>query len=216
MARTSSQRKFEEALFMIKRFSVIAACFCFAFTFVLFSSGALSDSLWDKDSASPYTTQGNFKVGDIVNILILESSSAIHQAGTDTAVKDDLGLRFTSTVQGLAGGGPRTEFGVKGENKYRGTGQTTRTSNIQARVAAIVTKVLPNGNLAILGRHTIVVNKESQEISITGIIRPIDVSLSNTIYSYQVAEANIVVQGEGAVAEAENPGWFTRIVNWLF
>jgi flagellar L-ring protein precursor FlgH len=185
--------------------------------FAVFSSQGISDSLWNEESSSPYSMQKTFKEGDIITVLILESSSALQQAGTDTGVKDDLGLRFTHTLQGLYPTvGPRSEVGMRAENKYRGTGRTTRTSNIQATVAAVVTKILPNGNLAILGRHTIEVNKEKQEISVSGMIRGKDVSLSNTVYSYQVAEAKISVKGEGTVAEAETPGWFTRILNWLF
>jgi len=181
------------------------------------ASSSCAESLWTDKSSSPYSTQKNFNPGDIITILILESSSALHQAGTDTGVKDDLSMRFTHTLSGLGGDvNPRSELGFRGENKYRGAGSTTRTSNIKARVAAIVTKVFPNGNLAVLGRHTVEVNGERQQISVTGIIRSKDVTISNTIYSHQVADANISVTGEGAVAEAESPGWLTRIWNWLF
>ena len=60
------------------------------------------------------------------------------------------------------------------------------------------------------------INDESQEILISGIIRSKDVSPANTVYSYQVADAQVSFKGTGAVQEAEAPGWFTRILNWLF
>jgi flagellar L-ring protein precursor FlgH len=180
-------------------------------------SCSLADSLWKKDTPSPYSSSKTYKEGDIVTILILESSSALSQAGTNTGVMDDLSFRFTNTLQNIySSGGPSGMAGVKGENKYRGTGSTTRTSNIQAKVSAVVTKVFTNGNLAVLGRHRVEVNREKQEISITGIIRSKDISQANTIYSFQVAESNIIVKGEGAIADAENPGWLTRIIDWLF
>ena len=204
---------------MIRRIFIFVLSFsvCSFLIFALFPHQGMSDSLWNEESSSPYSTQKTFKEGDIITILILESSSALQQAGTDTGVKDDLSLRFTHTLKELSPDvNPRSEVGLRGENKYRGTGKTTRASNIQATVAAVVTKIFPNGNLAVLGRHSVEVNNEKQEISISGMIRGKDVSLSNTVYSYQVAEAKIIVAGEGAVAEAENPGWFTRILNWLF
>ncbi len=178
----------------------------------------MANSLWNKDSTSPYSSSKSFKEGDIVTILILESSSALSQAGTNTGVRDDLSFNFTNTLQNIysTAGGPSGIAGINGQNKYTGTGSTTRTSNIQAKISAVVTKVFPNGNLALLGRHTIVVNREREEMTITGIIRSKDITQANTVYSYQVAESNISVKGEGSVAEAENPGWFTRILNWLF
>lgn len=188
------------------------------FLVTILSCQAIGESLWKEGSTSPYSSSKNFKEGDIVTILIVESSSALSQAGTDTGVKDDLALRFNYTLQGQSPGSPysRNEGNFKGENKYRGTGSTTRVANIQAKVAAIVTKVFSNGNLAISGRHLLEVNREKQTIVVTGLIRSKDVSLDNTVYSYEVADAKISVVGEGAVAEAESPGWFTRIFNWLF
>jgi flagellar L-ring protein precursor FlgH len=176
-----------------------------------------ADSLWSEEASSPYSTSKIFSVGNVITVMIIESSSALHQAGTDTGIKDDLAMRFNHTIQSLYDDvGPRNEIALRGENKYSGSGKTSRSSNIQAKVSAIVTKVFPNGNLAILGRHSVEINSELEEITITGIIRSKDVSISNTVFSYQVAESNIKINGTGAIADAENPGFFTRIINWLF
>lgn len=177
----------------------------------------LADSIWNEESASPYSTQKAYKVGDVVNVIILESSTAKNLAGTKTDVKDDLGLKLTQTIQRLYPViGPSNQVTGQFTNKYSGSGQTTRGSSVQARVAAWVTDVLPNGNLAIKGRHKIEVNDEIQEIVFTGIVRPKDISGANTIYSYQVASANLSIKGTGTVAESEAPGWLTRIFNWIF
>ena len=78
------------------------------------------------------------------------------------------------------------------------------------------TAVLPNENLEITGKHKVQVNDEIQEITITGSVRPKDISGANTIFSYQVANAELIVKGKGVVADTESPGWLTRIFNWLF
>jgi len=177
--------------------------------------GAFSDSIWRDTSASPYTVSKSFKVGDLVTVIILESTAAIQRAGTDTNVSDNLGTTFNHTITRLQ---IQPSNLIKGtaDGKYKGLGATTRTSNVSAKVASIVTRVLPNGNLIIEGEHRVEVNDEVQVIKVSGMIRPKDVSLANTIYSYQVAGADVSVKGTGVVGEAERPGWFARFFNWVF
>jgi flagellar L-ring protein precursor FlgH len=176
-----------------------------------------ADSVWSENSASPYSTQKAYKVGDIINVMILESSSAKNLAGTKSDVKDDLSAKFTHTIQRLAPIiGANNQVTGQLSNRYAGDGSTTRGSNVQARIAAWVTEVLPNGNLSIKGQHKVEVNDELQEITLTGIVRPKDISGANTVYSYQVASANLSVKGTGSVADTSSPGWLTRIFNWLF
>src|SRR3989338_3397490 len=184
---------------------------------VNFSLPVAADSVWDKESASPYSTEKAYKIGDIVNIVILESTSAQNRAGTKTDIKDDLSSKFSHTFGRLAPLiGTNNQLAGQSYNRYQGEGRTSRTINVQARIAAWVTDVLPNGNLTISGKHKVEVNDEVQEITITGIVRPKDISGANTVYSYQVANAELSVRGTGVVAETESPGWITRILNWLF
>ena len=178
---------------------------------------AWCDSVWNENSASPYSTQKAYKVGDIINIIILESSSARNLAGTKSDVKDDLSFKFTHTIQRLAPIiGANNQAVGQLSNRYAGDGSTTRGSNVQARIAAWVTEIQPNGNLMIKGQHKVEVNDELQEIILTGVVRPKDISGANTVYSYQVAGADLSVKGTGSVADTSSPGWITRILNWLF
>jgi flagellar L-ring protein precursor FlgH len=103
-----------------------------------------------------------------------------------------------------------------GGNVYKGLGATTRTSNVTAKIAAVVVKVLANGNLMISGEHRVEVNDEVQTLKISGMVRPKDVGLQNTVYSYQVAGADVSVKGQGTVGDAESPGVFSRFFNWIF
>ncbi|MDI6731488.1 MAG: flagellar basal body L-ring protein FlgH [Candidatus Margulisbacteria bacterium] len=180
-------------------------------------SSAFADSVWSEESASPYSTEKAYKVGDIINILIIESTSAQNKAGTKTDKKDELSAKLTHTLTQLAPiVGTNNQIAAQWGNKFTGSGQTTRTSSVTARISAWVTDVLPNGNVSIMGKHKVTVNDEIQEITITGIVRPKDISGANTIYSYQVANAELLVKGTGTVAEGEEPGWLTRFFNWLF
>lgn len=184
---------------------------------IIASMSASADSVWDKESASPYSTEKAYKTGDIINIVVLESTSAQNKAGTKTDIKDDLGAKFSHTFARLNPLiGANNQVDGQAFNRYQGEGRTSRTSNVQARIAAWVTDVLPNGNLTISGKHKVEVNDEVQEITITGIVRPKDISGANTVFSYQVANAELSVRGTGVVAETESPGWISRILNWLF
>jgi len=174
-----------------------------------------ADSIWERTSTSPYSVSKAFRVGDIVTVIILESATAAQKAGTNTSASDNLATDFNHTMQFL-GIAPSNSLSGDYSNAYKGSGDTSRTSNVTAKVAAIVTKVLPNGNVAIDGEHRVEVNGEQQILKITGIIRPKDVTISNTIYSYQVAAADVSIKGKGSVADAEQPGWVPRFFNWLF
>ncbi|MFA4967724.1 MAG: flagellar basal body L-ring protein FlgH [Candidatus Margulisiibacteriota bacterium] len=185
---------------------------------LFFGFSANADSIWKPGtSTSPYSPDKSFKVGDIITILIVESSTAQHKAGTNTDVKDNLGLQFSHTIDRLNSLiGPSNSVAGQANQKYGGQGSTNRASNVQAKIAAAVTEVLENGNLKIEGHHKVSVNDETQDIMVAGSVRSKDISINNTIYSYQVADADISIKGNGVVQEAEAPGWLTRIFNWLF
>ncbi|HTY13740.1 MAG TPA: flagellar basal body L-ring protein FlgH [Candidatus Omnitrophota bacterium] len=186
--------------------------------FLGLATAAGSDSLYKVgQTGSPYTPEKSFRVGDIITVLVVESSSAQHKAGTNSNVSDDFGVKFVHTLERLNPLiGPSSSVNGDLSQKYGGTGSTQRESNIQAKIAAEVTEVMENGNLRIEGKHTVRVNDENQEILVSGVVRSKDVTITNTIYSYQVADADISIKGSGTVQEAEAPGWFTRILNWLF
>lgn len=177
-------------------------------------SFAYSDSIWNGASSSPYSMSKSFKVGDVITVIILETTSAVQKAGTNTNANDSLSLAFSSNLTNFYH--PGKSIAGSGGNTYKGAGDTSRTSNVTAKIAAVVVKVLPNRNLVIEGEHRVEVNDEVQTIQISGVIRPKDVGLQNTVFSYQVADASVSVKGNGVVGEAQSPGVFTRIMNWIF
>src|SRR5690606_17736037 len=99
---------------------------------------------------------------------------------------------------------------------YRGGGSTTRGGSLNARMTAMVVDVLPNGNLVIEGRQTIIVNEEEQLIVVSGIVRPQDIAPDNTVLSTFVADATITYHGTGPLGDRQEPGLLTRLLNWLF
>jgi len=187
---------------------------------LVFSGASYCDSLWNNGNGSPYSSHKSLKVGDIIVVIVLENTQAAQKAGTDTSNKDDLSLSYTHTISRLTDllGAASTPQGITGSlgNAYKGVGQTGRSSNVKAKVATKVTKILGNGNVMLEGIHKLEINNETQQIFLSGVIRSKDVSLANTIYSYQVADAMVSVKGSGTVDEGSEPGWLTRIFNAIF
>lgn len=153
-------------------------------------------------------------VGDIVTIMVTESTSLNRQAATNTK-KESTNSANLSSLFGLHLG-DNTKYAFEGANEHKGSGSITRSDEVTATISARVVKVLPSGNLIIEGRRAVRANDESQYVAISGVIRPVDITPANTILSTQIADAEIVLEGKGALAEKQRPGLLNRFADWLF
>jgi flagellar L-ring protein precursor FlgH len=149
-------------------------------------------------------------VGDIVTILVVESTSASKSASTETA------SRATSDVFGAG----RLDFidfwNLGADNTSDGGGTTKRQGNLTARITANVVEVDPSGLLVVEGTRSVRVNGEEEKIVLHGKVRPRDIQQDNTVYSTYLSDAAITFTGHGSLDNASEPGIITRIMNWLF
>jgi len=162
---------------------------------------------------SLFSDRRAYQVGDVVTILIIEQSMGSHEAGTETDSQNDLGLS-------AAGGGELSDinYGLNAQwkNKHEGVGETRRGTNLQGTLAARIIEITENGNLVIEGTREVIINGEKQHTTLRGVVRPEDISGQNTVFSYNVADAQIEYTGKGEINSAAKPGFFTRILNWIF
>lgn len=193
-------------------------------------------TIWPGENAknSLFTDNKARHVGDIVTILINESSSGSNSANTSTA-RDTETLAGISSLLGFdrklarqnkdltdgedvytAGLLPSIKVGGSSTNNLTGKGSTTRAGKLQARITAEVVEVFPNGNLGIEGRRRLAVNAEDQYIVISGTVRPDDITSDNVISSEYIADARIMYSGKGVVNDKMRPGWLTRVVDWVW
>lgn len=179
---------------------------------------ASADSLWQSGQNSPYSPPRAHKVGDVVTIIIEETTAASHKADLKTnreaKTKTDLTALWQSV--GAVLGKTTGQADIKGKNEFTGKGETSRSSSVRATITAGIKAIRSNGNCEIYGEHRVKVNEEEEEIKISGVIRPGDIAPDNSIRSSQIAEAQISIQGNGPVGQQQSPGFLTKILNWLF
>ncbi|HEY3269344.1 MAG TPA: flagellar basal body L-ring protein FlgH [Armatimonadota bacterium] len=179
-----------------------------------------ADSLWKSEpkpearasSGSMYVDMRAAKVGDLVTILVTETSSATQQASTSVTKKD--------TVNTAAGAGALLRilpaWKVSGSTDAAAQGSTARSANLTARITAKVIAVNPNGTLTLEGTRDVKANDETQMLRITGTVRREDIASDNTVQSAYLADAKIDYTGKGPIAERQKPGLITRIFKILF
>jgi flagellar L-ring protein precursor FlgH len=186
-------------------------------------------SLWsDTSGLRLYPDIRARRVGDLVTVRIVEDPEAELNANTKTTRSSSISakLKFLGYMQWLAEKNPRLAqnpgedelIGATLSNNFDGKGSSDRDGHVKAYISAVVLKVFPNGNLYINGKREIKVNHEIQYITLTGIVRPEDISPTNEISSTYVANAKIAYSGIGPVSDKQKPGWLGRVVDhvWPF
>lgn len=173
---------------------------------------AANGSLWTGGD-SLFSDRKARRVGDLVTIIIVERAQATQTAATQSGKDGSLQVGPFSLADLLP---VVPAIGGSASDSVSSSGSTTRGGSVNARMTAKVVEVLPNGNLAIEGRQTIVINGEEQVIVVSGIVRPQDIAPDNTVLSTFVADATIVYSGTGPIGDKQEPGLLTRLFNWLF
>jgi len=169
-----------------------------------------------------YTDQRITRVGDIVTVAIQINDKATLGNSTDrsNSAKTSLAWTFgftppTSGSASSSGQPGSLTNNVDSSSADQGQGDINRSEQIQVSVPAVVTQVLPNGNLVIRGSQEVRVNFEIRQVSVAGVIRPADISRANTIAYDRVAEARISYGGRGRISEVQQPAWGQQIYDYL-
>ncbi len=188
------------------------------FLALAFASSGLAQSdnpgsLWSDSARSPFADRKAARPGDILTVLIQETSSATATAATSSSKSDaaKINAGIGPILSALI---PDLQTGTSSSSQ--GQGSTTRSGRLQARLTVTVKEVLPNGNLLIEGTRFVQMNQETQKLVLTGIVRADDIRADNTILSENVAEASIVYDGKGTVGDRQRRGIIATILSWLF
>ncbi len=178
-----------------------------------------SNSLWRPGSHAFFSDPRAARVGDIITVKVLILDSAVLDNGT-TAARTGSEAVGAANLAGLqvplsrvlpngTDMGKLVATGTAGSNA--GTAQIKRDETVQLRVAAVITQVLPNGNLALAGRQEVRVNSELRELALSGVIRPQDIMSDNTVMHDRMAEARISYGGRGQLTDVQTARWGQQI-----
>jgi flagellar L-ring protein precursor FlgH len=163
---------------------------------------------------SLYTDLKATDVGDVVTILIVEKTMASNSSALDTEKESS----FSTDGSGTGPMDLVNPFSLSANigREHGGRGSTERAGSIVGKMAATVVAVTPNGNLEITGTREIVINDEKEILTITGTVRPQDISTDNMVYSTAIASMQIEYRGKGLVTSGSKPGIISRIVSLFF
>lgn len=173
------------------------------------------NSLWTDRNADYFRDTRALNIGDIVTVKIEIKDKAKLDNNTKRSRDSDVnvGADFDGTLNETPLGTLGAKLGLSNQSKTDGKGTVDRSEKIELSVAALVTQVLPNGNLFISGQQEVRVNFEVRVLSIAGVIRPGDILPNNTIPYDKIAEARISYGGRGRLTEVQQPGWGQQILD---
>jgi flagellar L-ring protein precursor FlgH len=178
-----------------------------------------ANSLWRTGSRSFFNDQRASRIGDIITVEIeiddsaelSNSSNRQRSSETSAGVSNFFGLETAVGQVFNNAFNPSNMISAEADSSHNGNGAINREEKIELTVAAVIVDRLPNGNLVLAGRQEVRINGELRELTVSGIIRPEDVTARNRINHTQIAEARISYGGRGQLSAVQRPNWGQRI-----
>ncbi|MDB5634202.1 MAG: flgH [Tardiphaga sp.] len=180
-----------------------------------------ANSLWRSGSRAFFKDQRAHQIGDILTVTvnftdkanIANETQRSRTSSENSGITDFIGAKtITNPATSVLPGRILTADGTSSSD---GKGSVARQENLQTSVAAVVTQLLPNGNLVVEGKQEIRVNYEIRELIVAGIVRPEDIQSDNTIDSAKIAQARIAYGGRGQITDVQQPRYGQQVMDVL-
>ena len=156
------------------------------------------------------------QVGDLISIIMQENvqiSDSLEYSSSKVSTTTD---SFTKYLKDWLGLGLKSSNGYGGTNNVENSADGSRQMTFNDTVAVQVVQQLPNGNLSVHGKKTIINGNERMDFVVTGIVDPRWISSTGQVNSNRVANLQFALSGRGAISRQQNEGVFNRIVKYLF
>ena len=153
----------------------------------------------------------NYQVGDLITVMLNESTQAARSQGTDIS-KDASNTAIPAGVSKFLAGPTSPVNGVNlnsSTTKSAGKGSADQKASLTGSITVTVIEILANGNLVVRGEKKLGLSEGTEVIQVAGVIRPQDVGPNGTVNSLRLANAQISYRGSGDLASASKPGWGT-------
>ena len=180
-----------------------------------------ANSLWRNGSRAFFKDQRAHQIGDILTVTVnfTDKANIANETQRSRTNKEDSGITDFVGSKLLTGNAakvlPGTMLTADSTASSDGKGSVQRQENLQTSVAAVVTQLLPNGNLVVEGKQEIRVNFEVRELIVAGIVRPEDIQSDNTIDSSKIAQARIAYGGRGQITDVQQPRYGQQVLDVL-
>ena len=178
-----------------------------------------ANSLWRNGSRSFFKDQRAHQIGDLltVTVNITDQANFANETQRSRTVTEDSGITAFLGSNLLTGKTalPGRLLTADATSNSDGKGSIQRQETLQTNIAAVVTQLLPNGNLVVEGRQEVRVNFEMRELIVAGIVRPEDIQSDNTIDSSKIAQARIAYGGHGQISDIQQPRYGQQVMDVL-
>lgn len=156
-------------------------------------------------------------VGDLVSIVIDEAPTMSDTGSYSTSKSSSLAENFTTAINTIF----KTKLkgaldGTNGDLDVSGGTTLSRSMSLSDVVVAQVVQVLPNGNLLVQGKKSLVNQNERMDLIISGIVDPKWINQSGEILSSQVANLQFAMNGVGTVSRGQNEGILNKAIRTIF
>jgi flagellar L-ring protein precursor FlgH len=179
------------------------------------------NSLWKAGARTFFRDQKARRVGDILKVSI-NINDAVNMDNKTEHIRSNKSHSDATNLFGIEANfkkainkaiDPTNLLNLNENDDLVGEGKITRSEAIKTQIAAIVTQILPNGNLVINGHQEIRVNYEIREVKVEGIVRPEDITSENIINSDLIAEARISYGGRGNITNLQQPRYGNQVLD---
>ena len=178
-----------------------------------------ANSLWRNGSRSFFKDQRAHQIGDLltVTVNITDQANFANETQRSRKVTEDSGhYRLPRQQPFDRNKRPPRPLADRGRQLVGdGKGSILRQETLQTNIAAVVTQLLPNGNLVVEGKQEVRVNYEKRELIVAGIVRPEDIQSDNTIDSSKIAQARIAYGGHGQITDVQQPRYGQQVMDVL-
>ncbi|TVQ36819.1 MAG: flagellar basal body L-ring protein FlgH [Geminicoccaceae bacterium] len=179
------------------------------------------NSLWRTGARGFFRDQRARQVGDVltVNVKIKDQASLRNETERGRTNNEGMGIDYLFNLDVALANALGSDFdasnsvGLNSSLRNQGRGTTRRTEDIDTNVAAVIVQTLPNGNLVIQGRQEVRVNFEIRELLIAGVVRPEDISPTNTISHEKIAELRVAYGGRGQLTDVQQPRYGSQVLD---
>ena len=169
--------------------------------------GGLSGGVFNADAVPLTSDSRAFRTGDVVTVILQETTQASKRAGTSISKDSSVGVTPASLLGKTF---PKTGVDISAERSFSGDATSTQQNALSGALTVIVQEVLPNGLLRVAGEKSLTLNQGEEFVRLAGFLRAADIDADNQVSSLRVANARISYSGKGALSDANKPGWLTR------